>query len=751
MKKLSLSLLMVLMVLMVFQSITAQTVRSIANPQLNMVGARVISLGGTNPVVGGDINSVMINPSAIAGIESMPLAVSSQRVIGFFDNKLINFSLPFEIALPINEKTVFQKFTVGISYGSNALDGIPKTTSEDQRVRQIGDFSSGFNVLQASAATSFYDVFGFKILSPGAALKWVNQYVDSKSRSALGLDVGLMGTYQVNYPFIDNVHIGASVLNLVATPLVWNDTKDEASLPTQFFVGGRVDMFDETLALFAHNAVGGFSVGAEYLLQNSLVFRGSTDLKRLSLGTGLKFENVAGFGYNSYSVRLDYSYTQNPAPFENDPNHVVSLSVLGETRPQTPKLLTPATDTILTQDKTINLGGIGPRNTTIQIYNNGSMSRSLNTNRVGNWTFDKFPLAEGQNVIFVRAFSLESDASFDSQKITVTSDTLPPSLDIKILPEDKVIRVVVSSDEDLNQLNATIEDNRLRFYKNRDYVWEAEIPLPESMVNNSRLNPTKMQSLQVFARDKVGNQGPIQQLPFFMTVDFPSDKYVHYKEDLRFIGESSKMVKNLSIDDTPVYVDSENKFQATKRLRPGKNLVKVFMTGLNDKVFTYTLRILRLKTFPDLDKRVKERREIEFLATLDVLDGEPDGNFYPDRPVTRMYITRLMVRMSKVPLQKVTADLFPDVPKAYPGAQYIQAAIQNGLIFAYPDGTFKPDQPLTLSEVGFLLSNAGIIGDEEVTKENRPITRKELALFLAYNPKFEARIDTLIDWEKGYK
>ena len=165
------------------------------------------------------------------------------------------------------------------------------------------------------------------------------------------------------------------------------------------------------------------------------------------------------------------------------------------------------------------------------------------------------------------------------------------------------------------------------------------------------------------------------------------------------------------------------------------------------KSLDYKLRILRLITYPDLTRR----REIEFLSTLGVIDGDADGNFYPNKDVTRRYIVRTMVKILKLPIEKVSEDLFSDVLKNDPDAQYIQCAIQNGLMFALPDGTFKPDRALTLSEAMFLLSNARIIEEQSVNDDEAYVKRRELAQQLAYSSRYESQIERLIDWEKGYQ
>ena len=136
------------------------------------------------------------------------------------------------------------------------------------------------------------------------------------------------------------------------------------------------------------------------------------------------------------------------------------------------------------------------------------------------------------------------------------------------------------------------------------------------------------------------------------------------------------------------------------------------------------------------------------------MEADEDGKFYPNNYVTRQYITKLMVLSNKdveIP-EKVEADLFLDVPQDHPYSLFIKAAIESGLMFAYPDGTYKPAQPLTLSETILLMSSAGLINEVEIDEEEYPgyVTRAQLAEFLAYTPQFEMKIEKLINWDTGY-
>ncbi len=734
--------------------------RAIASPQLQMLGARSQSLGGLNPTLYGEINSVLANPASMGSTDVMPLAVTSQRVLGDYDYLLINSAYEFEVPYSLQGR-LKQNVAVGLSYGSVMASGIPITrldrdSNTGTTIRQDGSQSAGFDLLYLSGASDFYDLWGFNILSLGAGLKLLRQFIGGDSRSAMGLDVGGIGTYHFSEGPVERLHIGGAIHNFLSTNLVWNTVQpvtgeavtDEAFLPLQLFVGVRADMMDDQLSLFMHNAIDGINFGAEYWLQPALALRGSTNFKQMNLGTGLLFENVAtGFDERGYGMRLDMNYTQNVFPFDGSPNVNFSVSILGESRPKTPQIFSPLKE-LVTREKEVRLTGVGPKNTTIRIYNNKSISRTVQTDRYGNWQFAKFPIREGKNFIYVSAYSIEQQSAAFSDPVVVTSDTEPPSINVKIYPEGKDVVVSVESSEDLSELSGVYEQKDMSFRKNGS-LWVSRLPLPAEMVSN-RVVPNQFRTVNLDAIDKAGNKAKTKVSEFFIALDSPNDKTVHYRDEVRFIGKLAKGVRGVLFNDVTGYVDAQNRFAVSVRLKPGKNLVKVRVKPVAGDDLVYQNRVLRLITFSDLTKQTKERREIEFLATLGVLDGDSDGNFYPDRPMTRRYVARTLVKLKKFDLEKTDQAFFTDVPKGDTDAAYIQTAIQNGLLFAYPDGTFRPDQPLTFGEVLKLFNNAGIVDEAESPNDQNQVTRGAWAQFLAYTPRYEQQIERLVDWERGY-
>jgi S-layer homology domain len=82
---------------------------------------------------------------------------------------------------------------------------------------------------------------------------------------------------------------------------------------------------------------------------------------------------------------------------------------------------------------------------------------------------------------------------------------------------------------------------------------------------------------------------------------------------------------------------------------------------------------------------------IKALVEKDIIKGYPDGTFKPDQPVTRAEFAALLNKAFD--LKEIrAARKFKDVPKKYWAAEVIQKAYKGGFLSGYPNGTFAPKQ-----------------------------------------------------------
>ncbi len=100
------------------------------------------------------------------------------------------------------------------------------------------------------------------------------------------------------------------------------------------------------------------------------------------------------------------------------------------------------------------------------------------------------------------------------------------------------------------------------------------------------------------------------------------------------------------------------------------------------------------------------RQEIAAAAKAGLFIGYPDGSFKPDAPVTRAEMTAVLVRMLEQTYGGGRALSFSDVDTDHWAYHEIAALSDLGIINGYTDGTFKPWKNITRGEGAAILGRA---------------------------------------------
>lgn len=265
----------------------------------------------------------------------------------------------------------------------------------------------------------------------------------------------------------------------------------------------------------------------------------------------------------------------------------------------------------------------------------------------------------------------------------------------------------------------------------------------------------------------------------------PTDKLVTFDEIVMLQGRVSPPAE-VRIEGVVFRPQPDGVLACGLVLNPGKNLVLVGRDEEEKK-----LRLLHLVTYPDIEKTYDGKKhwargQIVYLSSLKIIEGYPDGNFYPANPVTRGEFATWLARVKKLPVPVLTGDVFFDVPKEHWRAPYVKAVVEAGYMPPYSKETFGIDDPISRSEAADLAvktEGLGIVSKiiplfQDVPQEelvaapiyaakekglvigvsakmpiydpDRAITRAEAATLISRFGSAQESIRYLSDFEKGY-
>jgi len=120
------------------------------------------------------------------------------------------------------------------------------------------------------------------------------------------------------------------------------------------------------------------------------------------------------------------------------------------------------------------------------------------------------------------------------------------------------------------------------------------------------------------------------------------------------------------------------------------------------------------ETFTDIEG-IPAQEAIENLAARGIVHGYEDGRFRPDEEMSRLEMIMMIVSCKNLQPEVSGNQTYftdsSDIP--YWALSSVNAARENGIISGYPDGTFRPWQAVSRTEMAVILDRA--FGDEANT------------------------------------
>ncbi|MCI2254211.1 S-layer homology domain-containing protein [Domibacillus sp. PGB-M46] len=124
--------------------------------------------------------------------------------------------------------------------------------------------------------------------------------------------------------------------------------------------------------------------------------------------------------------------------------------------------------------------------------------------------------------------------------------------------------------------------------------------------------------------------------------------------------------------------------------------MKMPLALLSSVVLTLGIAIpfAQAASFKDVSQSYRFHDDIDYLSDIGIVSGFPDGRFMPDAQVSRVQAAIMIGRAFDVDGTK-RSTVFDDISPSSVASGYIAQAVEGGIVSGFPDGTFRPNEPVT--------------------------------------------------------
>jgi hypothetical protein len=100
----------------------------------------------------------------------------------------------------------------------------------------------------------------------------------------------------------------------------------------------------------------------------------------------------------------------------------------------------------------------------------------------------------------------------------------------------------------------------------------------------------------------------------------------------------------------------------------------------------------------------------KYLSSNNIVSGYPNNEFRPYNAVTRAEFATMIAKSQGLSVGAASSTKFRDVPASHWASAAVNAVSSRGWISGYPNGTFGPNQPITMAEMYTIVSKVAPAG-----------------------------------------
>ncbi|MBD2247311.1 S-layer homology domain-containing protein [Nostoc sp. FACHB-888] len=140
--------------------------------------------------------------------------------------------------------------------------------------------------------------------------------------------------------------------------------------------------------------------------------------------------------------------------------------------------------------------------------------------------------------------------------------------------------------------------------------------------------------------------------------------------------------------------------QLTKLVSAGVSLLTLNLTVLAVGALDTYAQSSPTNTFSDVQPNYWAQPFIRGLAARNIVTGYPDGTFRPEQPVDRDEFAAIIRKaFDQPPTRQIQSGaVYKDIPTNYWATRPIEEAYQQGFMTGYPGGYFRPNQSVSKVE-----------------------------------------------------
>lgn len=141
--------------------------------------------------------------------------------------------------------------------------------------------------------------------------------------------------------------------------------------------------------------------------------------------------------------------------------------------------------------------------------------------------------------------------------------------------------------------------------------------------------------------------------------------------------------------------------------RPEGNITRAEVAAIFERLFEARgTNVNNAAAFNDVKAGDWYYDAVTFMTRNGYMSGYPDGTFKPNEPITRAEIVTVLARYKEVAGIASTTSALSDVNSGHWAFNELQTAVEKGWLKGYEDNSLKPDANLTRAEAVTLINRA---------------------------------------------